>query len=111
MSEHQVAFDALKIALTTAPVVGYPDFTKEFILETDASLKGLKSVLSLQDDTSKVCLIAYVSWTLMVCKAMMSYINTYLNFSLGDQYMCMSYILIALHSTTAHLCIPLDLKI
>ena len=33
MSGHQVAFDALMTALTTTPVLQYPDFTKEFILE------------------------------------------------------------------------------
>ena len=42
-SEHQKAFDTLKLALTTAPVLGYPDFEREFILETDASLRGLGS--------------------------------------------------------------------
>ena len=45
-SEHQVAFDALKITLTTAPVLGHPDFTREVILETDTSLKGLDAELS-----------------------------------------------------------------
>ena len=45
-------FDALKIALTTAPV-----------LETDASLKGLGAVLSQQDNTSTVCVTAYPSQT------------------------------------------------
>ena len=39
MSEHQVAFGTIKTVLMTAPVLGYLDFTKEFILETDASLK------------------------------------------------------------------------
>ena len=51
--EHQVAFDALKLALTTAPVVGYPDFTKEFILEIHTSLKGLGDVLSQQETPVK----------------------------------------------------------
>ena len=64
MSEHQMAFDALKIALTTAPLLGYPNFKREFILETDASLKGLGALLSQQENTGKVHIIAYASQTL-----------------------------------------------
>ena len=63
-SEHQKAFVALKIALTTAPVLGYPNFNREFILESDASLRVLGAVLSQVDDTGKVCVIAYASQTL-----------------------------------------------
>ena len=62
--KHQKVFDALKLALTTAPVLGYPNLNREFILETDASLRGLGAVLSQVDDTSKVCAIAYTSQTL-----------------------------------------------
>ena len=61
MIEHQELFDALKEALCTAPVLGYPNFTREFILETDASLKGLGNVLSQQDKDRSICVSAYAS--------------------------------------------------
>ena len=62
--EHQEAFDALKEALCTAPVLGYPNFTREFILETDASLKGLGTVLSQQQKDGSIRVIAYASRSL-----------------------------------------------
>ena len=64
VSEHQKAADTLKLALTTAPVLGYPNFNREFILETDASLRGLGAALSKVDENGKVHVIAYASWTL-----------------------------------------------
>ena len=64
MMRHQEAFDALKEALSTAPVLGYPDFSREFILEIDASLNGLGAVLSQQGKDGQICVIAYVSHSL-----------------------------------------------
>ncbi len=57
------AFETLKQKLTSSPVLGYPDFKREFIVETDASMDGLGAVLSQQQENGKV-VIAYASRTL-----------------------------------------------
>ena len=44
-----------------APVLAYPDYTQPFILETDASLKGLGAVLSQKGKDREVRIIAYAS--------------------------------------------------
>ena len=62
--KHQEAFDALKEPLSTSPVLGYPDFTREFILETDVLLNGLGTIQSQQDKDRKIHVTAYASQSL-----------------------------------------------
>ena len=64
MMKHQEVFDALKEALSTAPVLGYPDFSREFILTIGASLNGLGTILSQQGKDVQICVIAYVGCSL-----------------------------------------------
>ena len=64
MMRHQHAFDALKEALSTASVLGYPDFFREFVLERDASLNGLYAILSQQGKDRKLHVKAYASHSL-----------------------------------------------
>ena len=61
---HQKSFEKLKLALTSAPVLAYPDYSKPFLLEMDASLKGLGAVLSQEDNDGNVRVISYASCTL-----------------------------------------------
>ena len=44
-SEHQLAFDTLKQALCSAPVLGILDFSQVFAIETDACQTGVGAVL------------------------------------------------------------------
>ena len=57
------AFENLKQKLVTSPVLGFPNFTRPFIVETDASLCGLGAVISQEQDHGKV-VIAYASRSL-----------------------------------------------
>ena len=52
----QTAFEQLKLALINAPVLAIPDFSKQFVRETDASDVGFRAVL-LQDNHP----VAYLS--------------------------------------------------
>src|SRR5262249_53264620 len=44
-SEAQDSFDTLRRILTNAPVLRLPDFTKDFVIECDASRRGLGTIL------------------------------------------------------------------
>ena len=57
---------ALKEACTSAPVLGYPDYSIPFILHTDSSTDGLGAVLYQQQGESKddIRVIAYASRSL-----------------------------------------------
>ena len=61
--ETQTAFESLKEALTSPPILAMPDDNGEFVLDTDASDHTIGAVLSqIQDGTEKV--IAYASRSL-----------------------------------------------
>ena len=48
--DQQASFEALKECLINAPILKFPNFEKEFCIETDASLVGLGAVLSQSQD-------------------------------------------------------------
>ena len=54
----------MKQLLTQAPVLAFPNFDQEFILETDASGAGLGAILAQTQQDQTVRPIAYVSRTL-----------------------------------------------
>ena len=58
------AFKSLKMKLMTAPILMYPDFSKQFIVQTDASLTAVGGVLSQINDLGEEHPVAYCSRTL-----------------------------------------------
>ena len=57
----QEAFDQFRECLCSSPVLVYPDFTKPFILDTDASDVGISGVLSQLDTEGQERVIAFGS--------------------------------------------------
>ena len=53
----------IKRALITSPILEYADFSRPFILETDASLQGLGAVLKQYQEGGRLIII-YASRTL-----------------------------------------------
>ena len=58
--EQQKAFDMLKQACCSTPVLGFADYAKPFTLHTDASIEGIGAVLH-QEDNGVKRVIAYAS--------------------------------------------------
>ena len=59
-SVHQEEFDFLKNALTSAPILAFPNMQKEMILTTDACTSGIAYILSQLDDQGREHVIAYL---------------------------------------------------
>ena len=60
----QESFDSLKKICSECPVLAYADYTKPFVLHTDASTMGLGAVLYQKQEDGKERVIAYASHTL-----------------------------------------------
>ena len=68
--QHQKALEKLLDHLTSAPVLGYPDFSQPFVLHTNASQEGLGAVLYQRQD-GKMRVIGF--WPRSLTKAERNY--------------------------------------
>ena len=60
------AFEALKQASMNSPVLAFANYTKDFLMETDASKEGMGAVLSQKQEDGHFHLVAYGSWALTI---------------------------------------------
>ena len=65
----EAAFETLRVKLLTSPVLAYPDFNKDFTLETNASKHGLGAILSQYKEDQQLHPIAYASRSVSVTEA------------------------------------------
>ncbi|WVZ49086.1 hypothetical protein U9M48_000467 [Paspalum notatum var. saurae] len=103
-NDHDVAFQTLKQALCSAPVLTLPDFSKKFCLETDASGSGVGAVL-LQEGHP----IAFISKALSLKnQGLSTYEKEYLAILLAvEQWRCYlqhgEFVIFTDHRSLAHL--------
>ena len=66
----QQSFDTLRQRLVSAPILAFPDCTREFILDTDANEQGIGAVLSQIHQDGREHVVAYASRVLskLECK-------------------------------------------
>ena len=68
------SFVTLKQACMKAPMLAFADYSKEFLLETDASREGLGAVLSQKQADGQYHPITYGSWALTMFHVDMLYL-------------------------------------
>ena len=68
-AECETGFEILRTKLLTSPLLAYPDFSKDFTLETDASKFGLGAILSQYQEDQKLHPVAYASRSVSTTEA------------------------------------------
>ena len=68
-AECEIAFDTLRDKLSTSPLLAYPNFNRDFRLETDASKLGLGAILSQYEEDQKLHPVAYASRSISSAEA------------------------------------------
>jgi hypothetical protein len=63
--EQQQAYESIIKSLTEPPVLTFPDFKKQFVLETDASKRAISAILGQRDETGGMRVISYASRILL----------------------------------------------
>ena len=63
--DYQAGFDKLKQLLIDSPLLVFPDFSRGFVMETDASRVGLGAVLVQEVEDGTLHPVAYASRTLL----------------------------------------------
>jgi ribonuclease HI len=58
---HQLAFEELKLALVSAPVLTAPDYSKRFLVYTDASARATGAILAQEDEYGNIRPICFYS--------------------------------------------------
>ena len=95
--ECQEAFEELRHHLTTAPILAYHDFNRQFILDTDASDTRIGTVLSQIDGEGREWVIAYGSRILTKCErrycvtwrellAVVTFVKQYHSYLVGQRF-------------------------